>query len=219
MTAFRKLFLATFLPLMLAASSAQARFLQTDPIGYDDQLNLYAYVANDPLNRTDPTGRVIVVQGPIQWEAETYRDLNIISSQPRGAELVTSLRESPKVIVIVPTTASGATSRNSAQANSEQNARNGKGTGTTVYFNPRNTTGGADENGSTKRPSFVGLGHELGHAEDNAAGKKPGGVDAMLPGSTPPSERNSVARENEIRKEHGLPLRPSYHPCPNPPYS
>jgi RHS repeat-associated protein len=32
------------------------RFLQTDPIGSKDDLDLYAYVADDPINHSDPTG-------------------------------------------------------------------------------------------------------------------------------------------------------------------
>jgi RHS repeat-associated protein len=37
-------------------SPALGRFLQTDPIGYSDDLNLYGYVGNGPLYGTDPEG-------------------------------------------------------------------------------------------------------------------------------------------------------------------
>jgi len=42
--------------VLLCATSAQARFLQPDPVGYSVGPNLYAYVNNDPLNRIDPYG-------------------------------------------------------------------------------------------------------------------------------------------------------------------
>jgi len=43
------------------------RFLQVDPIGYDDQFNLYEYVGDDPINQVDPSGNTPAILGAGAW--------------------------------------------------------------------------------------------------------------------------------------------------------
>jgi RHS repeat-associated protein len=48
---------------------ATGRFLQPDPTGYADGVNMYAYARNNPLNWTGPSGMVPIVP----WEFEFYK--------------------------------------------------------------------------------------------------------------------------------------------------
>lgn len=205
---------ALSLALVTMSGVAEARWLSVDPVKANpsngQNFNRYYYANNNPYRFTDPDGRRIKLVNASkdpEDRGQAIADLDKLLSKPSGANLVQSLNKTPTVITIKV----GNEKRIATNPVDPSKALAGKSTGSVIDFNPDVKTGGLNSEGSTKRPSYVDLAHELGHAKALDEGTQSFDSGSGVPGTTPPREEPSMEAENAVRSEHGLPLRPSYY--------
>jgi RHS repeat-associated protein len=165
-----------------------------------------------------PSGKVVAANSISFLEASTavkgtVEPINFVEvnsapkPKPIGTGLIAEIIASEKVVKIIETVGG-----NSTAGTEVQNTSNGVGSGSTIEYNT-NAAGEAIKNfdGTTGRPSFVGLGHELAHAKSNIKGSN---NRTRPPNKTDPDsgERGRLSLEeietrkidSKIRKENGV---------------
>jgi RHS repeat-associated protein len=217
-------------------------------------LALYSYAWNNPVRLTDALGEKIMLATsltPAQRKLvlQTVQKLTNDSlfikgneiriakvgkgGQPHGTDLVRRMIKTARTAT-VEIEAPGV--GNSAPYATPADAINGVGTDSTIKFDPKSTAKPLTKDPKTgraspkSRPNYIGLGHELIHAERAARGKaidltttdthtyKDAGGHNVV--NTQPNEefatvgvkhnKKTDVTENQLRKEHGLRSRATY---------
>jgi uncharacterized Zn-binding protein involved in type VI secretion len=179
----------------------------------------------------------IIIQGDAAFRAQTRAALDRLASVNSGAKLLSQIDASGNTVTIIPETDPNGycTPDNLADAQTP-----GKGSDSTVAWNPNHhTTDPADPQGGTPGSTVI-LGHELVHANHNAHGEHhngpndsyggqrgtssrgeeratvgAGGTNVTAPDGTShtvPDHSGDDVTENAIRDDFGIPRRPTYYP-------
>ena len=208
---------------------ALGRFLSPDPVvqAPDDtqSFNRYSYCLNNPLRYTDPDGKVIrtivngvaydykkgndgsygfynslgeLYEGPNSFIFDLTVALEEIQNGDFGKIFISDLVNSENVVTVEYTESNGFNPNNN-----------------TANWNPDSNEGGISKLGNngytTSRPSYIGLGHELGHAADKFYGKYDESTWFLTINKViDRTEIYACQIENMIRFEHNISLRTHY---------
>jgi len=177
-------------------------FLETDPIGSLDYINLYSYVGLDPMNATDPSGKIILnkigQQGTDGLSALARRS-------PTAAAAINKMKTSDleiELILAIP-----------GAGSSYHPAIDHDGVRESTSILEWDPTQKILLNDGTVHDEIDLLGHEIGHGEENLENFD---QQYWFPSGVAPSDRQSeqdaVDFENTVVKESGRDsTREDYH--------
>jgi hypothetical protein len=181
------------------------------------------YVANNPINAVDLRGDTITTiidgqnyyygsvngtYGFIGSDGALYSGDNTFVGQLTSA--LGSLRSGSRGKALVDYLSGSAGSVQVRQARRNESnfaTEDGKG----IIWDPNSTISAPNTAGSRTRNPFIGLGHEMAHTEDIWKGTYNSSEWVNIGGkSIPEAEKYATHVENQIRSEHGMPLRSHY---------